>query len=208
MMKKLMCVVLASLPLLTVHIQAAEASAMWPTIREGVVLLKKLVKTLSTAEQKRRIDLYKKFRATKGHLVCLKVHKGQYISAGNLSLTLHANRSKCSIWEQFKITNGKTTLRHGDKVKILTYQNLYWSAQPVGTLYCNRTAAKAWEVFTIKKASGKGAINSGDKVIFLSHHNKYVSPEHGGGAYLVANRGSAQAWEQFQISWSPTPMKK
>lgn len=198
-MRKMTCIALIGLFACCLQPQTANAN-VWPSIREGVIILKNLIKTLATAEQQRRIDLYKKFRATSGWGVCMKAHKGQYITAGNLSHTLYANRSKCSIWEQFKIVNGKTTLNHGDKVKILTYQNRYWSAQNVGTLYCDRTAAKAWEIFTIKKAQGTGQIKAGDKVVFLSHHNKYASAEHGGGSFLVANRSQAQAWEQFQLT--------
>ena len=197
-MKRTLCGLLVGLMLLGVQTKSVHALA-WTELRKAVLLLKNTLKHLATAEQKRRIELYKKFHAAKGVPVCLKAHKGQYVSAGNLSTNLYANRAKCSIWEKFKIVNGKKALYSGDRVKILTYQYRYWSAQRVGSLFCSRVVAKAWEYFTLKKVGGGGKINSGDKVMFLSHHKKFVSAEHGGGSFLVANRSHANAWEQFQV---------
>jgi hypothetical protein len=66
-------------------------------------------------------------------------------------------------------------------------------------LNATRTAARAWETFTLIDQNG-GELTSGDKVNLVAFDGQhYVVAEGGGGREVAANRPHARNWESFTI---------
>ncbi|MEO1258823.1 MAG: LamG-like jellyroll fold domain-containing protein [Bacteroidota bacterium] len=71
-----------------------------------------------------------------------------------------------------------------------SHHGKYMSAQPDGTIECNRDWLRGWEKFTVEEtADGKFGLKS--------HHRKYLSAQPDGT--LQCNRSWLRGWEKFTI---------
>lgn len=75
-------------------------------------------------------------------------------------------------------------------VGLKSAHNKYMSAQPDGTMQCNRDHLRGWEKFTVVDAGG-------GKVGLKSIHGKYLSAQPDGR--LEVNRGRLLGWEKFTM---------
>jgi hypothetical protein len=71
-----------------------------------------------------------------------------------------------------------------------SYHGKYMSAQPNGTMECNRDHLRGWEKFTVEDA-GNGTVG------LKSYHGKYLSAQPDGR--LECNRDHLRGWEKFTL---------
>eukprot|EP00727_Mastigamoeba_balamuthi_P006882 m51a1_g2814 hypothetical protein (1838) ;mRNA; f:145607-155070 len=77
------------------------------------------------------------------------------------------------------------------RVSLKTFFDTYVSAQQDGTILADRTAVKAWEVFTIENSPTKSGA-----VVFKSAHGKYLSANPDTHK-VTCDRDTASDWETF-----------
>jgi len=110
-------------------------------------------------------------------------------------------------WEEFTINGNGLKIPSIYTVAFRTEANLYFSAQPSGELFADRTARGEWENFTLIDLNQNGILTSGEVVYLKGSYNTYWSAEGGGGSTINVNRDAASVWEEFTILNLPLPNK-
>jgi len=119
----------------------------------------------------------------------LKSHHGKWFVCDEKGYA-RANRDRVLHWEMFDIRRvpGSPNLVTLSAEKDGT--TYYVTAEPNGTMRCNRTQADAWERFELIK-------HERGFVTLESHHGRYVAAEKSG--ILRADRTEIHDWERFEV---------
>lgn len=90
-------------------------------------------------------------------------------------------------------------LAHDKKVRFRSINGNYLATDGVsGVVKARGVNTSTAAVFTIKKVRDPQLI-SGDSINLTASNGKYLAAEHGGGDVVIANRDSANIWEQYLI---------